>query len=38
MIDEGLLILAKGRPYPWYEITPKGRSYLKIFAEMQDDL
>jgi predicted transcriptional regulator len=38
LVDEGLLTLTKSKPYPYYEITPKGRRCLQIFAEIEDDL
>jgi predicted transcriptional regulator len=38
MIEERLLILTDSKPFPYYEITPKGRYYLKVFAEIEDDL
>jgi predicted transcriptional regulator len=38
LIDEGLLVLTDSEPYPYYEITPKGQHYLKVFAEIEDDL
>jgi predicted transcriptional regulator len=37
LIDEGLLTLTKSKPYPYYEITPKGQRCLQVFAELGDD-
>ena len=38
LVDEGLLILTKSRPDPYYEIMPKGQRYLEVFAELEDSL
>jgi predicted transcriptional regulator len=38
LIEERLLILTDSKPYPYYEITPKGQHYLKVFSEIEDDL
>jgi predicted transcriptional regulator len=38
IIDEGLLILTKSIPYPYYEIAPKGQRCLWVFAEMEDEI
>jgi predicted transcriptional regulator len=38
LLNEGLLILTKSRPSSYYEITPKGRLWLQIFAEIEDDV
>jgi predicted transcriptional regulator len=38
LIEKRLLILTDSKPYPYYEITPKGQRYLKVFAEIEDDL
>jgi predicted transcriptional regulator len=38
LIEERLLILTDSKPFPYYEITPKGQRYLQVFAEIKDDL
>jgi predicted transcriptional regulator len=38
LIEEGLLTLTDSKPSPYYEITPKGQRYLKVFTEIEDDL
>lgn len=38
LIDIGLLMLTDFRPYPYYELTKKGRRCLQLFSEIEDDL
>jgi predicted transcriptional regulator len=38
LLNEGLLILTKSRPYPYYEIAPKGQRCLWVFSEIEDKL
>jgi predicted transcriptional regulator len=38
LADLGLLILMAFKPFPFYEITGKGRQCLKLFGELEDDL
>lgn len=38
LIEEGLITLTRPKPYPLYEMTPKGWRYLKVYAEIEDDL
>lgn len=41
LVAERLLLMTKptkSEPHPLFEITDKGRNYLKVFAELQQDM
>jgi predicted transcriptional regulator len=38
LVDGGLLVLTEFKPFPFYEITKKGRRCLQLFGEIEDDL
>lgn len=38
LVDRDLLILADFKPFPFYEITKKGRRCLQLFGEIEDDM
>jgi predicted transcriptional regulator len=41
LVESGFLLkkkATKADPYHWYEITDKGRHYLQLFSELEDDL
>ncbi|MGC2307497.1 MAG: winged helix-turn-helix domain-containing protein [Nitrososphaeraceae archaeon] len=38
LVDLGLLILTDFKPFPYYEMTKKGRRSLQLFGELEDDL
>jgi predicted transcriptional regulator len=40
LVESGFLLKKKTKsgPYQYYEITDKGRRYLQVFAELEDNL
>ena len=38
LVKHGLLVMLDVKPFPYYEITKKGRRCLQLFGEIDDDL
>jgi len=38
LVDQALLNLTDFKPFPFYEITKKGRRCLQLFGELENDL
>ena len=38
LVDIGLLIFTDFKPFPYYEMTKKGRRCLQLFRDLEDDL
>ena len=38
LAELGLLVLTDFKPFPYYEMTQRGRRSLQLFSELEDDL
>jgi predicted transcriptional regulator len=38
LVNLRLLVMSNVKPFPYYEITKKGRRCLQLFSDMDDDL